>query len=425
MRRSTSHHCRGLDALCDDEDFVGMGFGGAFQALADAARVGIPQVNELVSAGWSPEAAKYHVFGGGKKKGNFFSRLDDSLNLSETFQRIAPAFALPLALPIAATGSAVLAPAVAVATGIAPLIGSAAVIAPDEVKNFGERFNIGEHSEDWKKWAKGFVDVATLGASRDKHVRDAVKELGEKWNVGNNSVDTLKSMVNVASILGAVSGIGTLASALLGSSTLSQGAMLAAKEYALDSLNQKIVGKIGEELADPYVDHLIRKARRDALKLSAEEQALVEQYRLMRPGVYSVLMMAVENPNGLTQEQMQVVVNYQRDNERERAVRENLPIPPDEDWVNYYTRFLGEYGVLWTPTEEPGIVLKTGGGLWSPGGSPFRRELNATIMDEAMAPLIESSFIDVSKQARVPQSMSLPSELKAALDSLYPPTKTV
>lgn len=370
MTRHTSGRtgtCRGLDVLCEDDE-VGMG------------RLHLPK--------WA-----------------------------------AAAIGLPFAAPAIATAAAVAAPAVVVASTVAPLlptVAGAAVIAPDEIKNLGEKFNIGDHSEDWKKWAKGFVDVSTLGASRDKHVRDAVKDLGEKWNVGNNSVDTLKSMVNVASIVGALSGVGTLASAMLGSSTLTQGAMTAAKEYVRQSLKEKIIGKAGEELADPYIDHLIRKARRDQAALVAEEQALIDQYKEQRPGVYSLMMMAVENPNAMTQEQIQVIVNYQRDLERERALAENKAVPSDEDWVNYYTRFLAEYGVVWNPTENPGMVFAIGGGLPPKKTTSLAKLVGNEINFEKEIRLQTAYFADVAKQPREKQSLSFSPELQAALDSLYP-----
>lgn len=335
---------------------------------------------------------------------------------------IGAAVGLPIALPVVATAGAVAAPVVAATTALSPVLVTGAVAraagieTPDEIKNLGEKFNIGDSADDWKKWAKAFVDVSTVGLSRSKSVRDAVKDLGEQWNVGNNSVDTLKSMANVASIVGALSGVGALASAMLGSSTLTQGAMTAAREYARQSLRDKIIGKAGEELADPYVDHLIRKARRDQAALQEEERALIEQYKAQRPGVYSLMMMAVENPNALTQEQIQVIVNYQRDLERERALAEKLPPPPDEDWANYYARFLAEYGVAWAPTDAPGVTLVEGGGLPPVEMSPY---------SAAYALAVMTPVLDVAKQPRIPQSLALSPELKAALDSLYPPSKTV
>ena len=336
----------------------------------------------------------------------------------------------PIAIPALSTAAAVAAPAVAITTAAAPLIptiAGAAWIAPDAVKELGEKWNIGDHSDDWKKWGKGIVDVATLGVSRNKSVRDAVKELGEQWNVGNNSVDTLKSIANVASIVGAISGVGTLASAMLGSSSLTQGAITVAREYARQSLKTKVIGKAGEELADPYVDHLIRKARRDAQALAAEEAALVAQYKEQRPGVYSLMMMAVENPNALDQEQMQVIVNYQRDLERERAVAAGMPPPPNEDWANYYTRFLAEYGVSWQPLEHPGVDLVEGGGLPPPAlnsKDALYRLMGKETDAEQNVRLARAASKSVIDSPRVPQSLAFSPELKAALDSLYPPSKT-
>lgn len=347
---------------------------------------------------------------------------------------VGAALGLPVALPAVATSAAVVAPAVAVTTAASPLLMSSVAAhavgmnTPDEIKNLGEKFNIGQHTDDWERWAKGSVDVATLGASRNKSVRDAVKDLGEKWNVGNNSVDTLKSIANVASIVGAISGIGTLASALIGSSTLSQGALTVAREYARQSVKSKIIGKAGEELADPYVDHLIRKARRDQQALAAEEAALVEQYKQQRPGVYSLMMMAIENPNALDTEQMQVIVNYQRDLERERAIASNMALPPDEDWVNYYTRFLAEYGVAWNPPINPGVDLIEGGGLPPPAIPSLKDMLERMVgreTDTEQRDRLERGYVvDVAKQPRIPQSLAMTPQLKAALDSLYPPTKT-
>jgi len=361
MRRSTSSPGR-RSRFADDDGQVGMGY-----SWGDFRRdTGIASATQKVSA--------------------VLKDVDDDLNLTENVQQVR-----------------------------------------DDIKNLGEKFNIGQSSDDWKRWGKGIVDVATLGASRNKAIRDAVKDLGEKWNVGNNSVDTLKSIANVASIVGAISGIGTLTSALIGSSTLSQGAMTVAREYARQTVKSKVIGKAGEELADPYVDHLIRKARRDAQALAAEEAALVEQYKQQRPGVYSLMMMAVENPNALDQEQMQVIVNYQRDLERERALSEGNALPPDEDWVNYYTRFLAEYGVAWQPPERPGVDLVEGGGLPPPRRMVFDNATDASVAAAKMTRdfLTEAMpVMAIPEQPRIPQSLAFSPELKAALDSLYPPSKT-
>lgn len=399
MRRSTSSPGR-RSRFADDDGQVGMGY-----SWGDFRRdTGIASATQKVSA--------------------VLKDVDDDLNLTENVQQVR-----------------------------------------DDIKNLGEKFNIGQSSDDWKRWGKGIVDVATLGVSRSNTVRDAVKELGERWNVGNNSADTLKSLMalatlnvsesntvrdaakdlgekwnvgnntmdtlksiaNVASIVGAISGIGAMAGAMLGSSSLTQGAMTVAREYARETVKNKVIGKAGEELADPYVDHLIRKARRDAQALAAEEAALVEQYKQQRPGVYSLMMMAVENPNALDQEQMQVIVNYQRDLERERALSEGNALPPDEDWVNYYTRFLAEYGVAWQPPERPGVDLVEGGGLPPPRRMVFDNATDASVAAAKMTRdfLTEAMpVMAIPEQPRVPQSLAFSPELKAALDSLYPPSKT-
>ena len=90
----------------------------------------------------------------------------------------------PIALPVVATAGAVAAPVVAATTALSSVLVTGAVAraagieTPDEIKNLGEKFNIGDSADDWKKWAKAFVDVSTVGLSRSKSVRDAVKDLG-------------------------------------------------------------------------------------------------------------------------------------------------------------------------------------------------------------------------------------------------------
>lgn len=329
------------------------------------------------------------------------------------------------------------------------------------IKSVGQKLNIGESSDEWKKWAEGtlafatgglslnkdiraevkrigekvnvgnnsegtlksWANLYTLGASDSRVLRDEVKRLGEKWNVGNNSLDTLKSLINVVSIAAAVTGVGaalsslgTMTSALLGSSSLTQGVMTAAEEYAratlTGELKERALGKIGQELADPYVDHIIRKLRRDQRALNAEEQKILNAYREQRPGVYEILLRAVENPNALNEEEMQLVVNYQRDVEDERAMAMNQPPPPEEEWFAYYTRFLAEYGVTWRPTEKPGTVRSIGGGL-----PPASTQRVTPSMDEYLV------VQNMSAQRRQPMSLNFSPELKAALDSLYPITR--
>lgn len=289
-----------------------------------------------------------------------------------------------------------------------------------EVKRIGEKVNVGNNSEGTlKSWA----NLYTLGASDSRVLRDEVKRLGEKWNVGNNSLDTLKSLINVVSIAAAVTGVGaalsslgTMTSALLGSSSLTQGVMTAAEEYAratlTGELRERALGKVGQELADPYVDHIIRKLRRDQQRLNAEEEKILAAYREQRPGVYEILLRAVEYPNALNEEEMQLVVNYQRDVEDERAMAMNQPPPPEEEWFAYYTRFLAEYGVTWRPTEKPGTVRSIGGGL-----PPASTQRVTPSMDEYLV------VQNMSAQRRQPMSLNFSPELKAALDSLYPITR--
>jgi hypothetical protein len=318
------------------------------------------------------------------------------------------------------------------------------------IESVGQKLNIGESSDEWKKWAEGSLAFATggfslnkdiraevkrmgekvnigntgestlkslanlytLGASDSRVLRDEAKRVGEKWNVGNNSIDTLKSVLNVASIAASLTGVGTLASALLGSSSMTQAAMTVAREYAREELKDRIVGKVGQELADPYIDHLVKKARRDRMALNAQEQEVLNQYREARPGVYEIMLRAVENPNALSEEEMQLVVNYQRDVEDERAMAMNQPPPPEEEWFAYYTRFLAEYGVTWQPTEKPGAVRSIGGGL-----PPASTERVTPSLDEYLA------VQNMSAQRRQPMSLNFSPELKAALDSLYPITR--
>jgi hypothetical protein len=319
---------------------------------------------------------------------------------------------LPVVLPTVATAAAVAAPVATAASVMAPTVGAAALIDPSGVKALGEKLNIGAHSDDWKSWADGGLEILTMGASESGKVRDAVKRLGEQWNVGNNSMDTLKSLLNVASIAASVTGVGTLASALLGSSSMTQAAMTVAREYAREELKDRVVGKVGQELADPYIDHLVKKVRRDRMALNAQEQEALSQYREARPGVYEVMLKAVENPNALDAEEMQLVVNYQRDVEDERATVMGKPKPADEEWPAYYTRFLAEYGVTWQPTEKPGAVRSIGGGL-----PPASTQRVTPSLDEYLA------VQNMSAQKRQPMSLNFSPELKAALDSLYPITR--
>lgn len=324
---------------------------------------------------------------------------------------VATAVGLPIIAPTVITGAAV----VGGATALAPVVGMNYAVTPDPVKeklkDIGEKWNVGAHSADWKNFANSALSITTVGLSDNKKIREKVKAVGEQWNFGNNSVDTLKSVANLASIAAAFTGVGTFASAMLGSSTLAQGAMTVAREYVRDRLQDEVIGKAAEELADPYIDHLIKKARRDQIALNAEEQKLRAMYEQQRPGVYSLMMMAVENPNALTQEQMQVIVNYQRDLEIERAIVENKPEPTEEAWENYYTRFLAEYGISWYPTNDPGNELWVGAGLPA-AGTPSDIDGRTT------------AVYQISATERAPQSLQFTPELKAALDSLYPPKAT-
>lgn len=319
-----------------------------------------------------------------------------------------------LFIPTLATGAAV----VGGATALAPVVGMNYAVTPDPVKeklkDIGEKWNVGAHSADWKNFANSALSITTVGLSDNKKIREKVKAVGEQWNFGNNSVDTLKSVANLASIAAAFTGVGSLASAMLGASTAAAKTQLVGlvlKDYAIERLENKVIGKVGQELADPYIDHLVKKARRDQMALNAEEEKLRAMYVEQHPGVNALQLMALENPNGLTREQMQVIVNFQKDLEHERANAEGLPKPQDEPWENYYTRYLAEWGITWYPTNDPGAELWIGGGL-PPAGTPLNIDGRTT------------ATYQVSASERVPQSLQFTPELKAALDSLYPPKAT-
>jgi sporulation protein YlmC with PRC-barrel domain len=106
------------------------------------------------------------------------------------------------------------------------------------------------------------ASVATLGASRNKHVRESVKKTGEKWNVGNNTKDTMKSAINTVGVVSTLATAGAAGAAFAGAGTVGQGALAAGKLVAGKVVKGKVVGAVADKAAKPFVKRLQTSAEK-------------------------------------------------------------------------------------------------------------------------------------------------------------------